>query len=225
MRQGSPAPCSRSGSSSSNASASSSRHRRLRAAVTGTSSQAPATICSRSARHSASGALGGSRSPRRTLIRSWRCGRCATRSAGTDSRTSASSSGSTSPAFDPRAVLAADRAPRDRDLQDVPRSRRRPVHHRGREAFVKWHAGQLTWAQATRDSRIQLNGPSWLVRAFPQLERSQHVRPHSPRPECCHRDIDDLIAEAFDLEIEELHPRREVDSEGFGQANSPRVRM
>jgi DNA-binding HxlR family transcriptional regulator len=35
------------------------------------------------------------------------------------------------------------------------------------EAFVKWHAGQITWAQAIRDDRIQLDGPSWLVRAFP----------------------------------------------------------
>jgi hypothetical protein len=35
------------------------------------------------------------------------------------------------------------------------------------EAFVKWHAGQLTWAQATRERRIQLHGPSSLVRAFP----------------------------------------------------------
>ena len=35
------------------------------------------------------------------------------------------------------------------------------------EAFVKWHAGQCSWAEATRDSRIQLDGPSWLVRAFP----------------------------------------------------------
>jgi DNA-binding HxlR family transcriptional regulator len=35
------------------------------------------------------------------------------------------------------------------------------------EAFVKWHAGQLTWAAATGDGRIHLHGPSWLVRAFP----------------------------------------------------------
>ena len=35
------------------------------------------------------------------------------------------------------------------------------------EAFVKWHAGQLSWAEALRDSRIQLDGPSWLVRGFP----------------------------------------------------------
>jgi DNA-binding HxlR family transcriptional regulator len=35
------------------------------------------------------------------------------------------------------------------------------------EAFVKWHAGQLTWAVGTRDGRIQLHGPSWLARAFP----------------------------------------------------------
>jgi DNA-binding HxlR family transcriptional regulator len=35
------------------------------------------------------------------------------------------------------------------------------------EAFVKWHAGQLSWDAATRDGRIQLYGPSWLVRSFP----------------------------------------------------------
>ena len=35
------------------------------------------------------------------------------------------------------------------------------------EAFVKWHAGQLTWTQATRGDRIRLDGPSSLVRAFP----------------------------------------------------------
>ena len=35
------------------------------------------------------------------------------------------------------------------------------------EAFVRWHAGQLAWAEATRDRRIQLHGPTWLVRAFP----------------------------------------------------------
>jgi DNA-binding HxlR family transcriptional regulator len=35
------------------------------------------------------------------------------------------------------------------------------------EAFVKWHAGQITWAQAIREGRIQLNGPSSLARAFP----------------------------------------------------------
>jgi hypothetical protein len=48
------------------------------------------------------------------------------------------------------------------------------------EAFVKWHAGQLTWAQATRQGRIQLDGPSWLVRAFPTWNaRSMfaHIRP------------------------------------------------
>jgi DNA-binding HxlR family transcriptional regulator len=35
------------------------------------------------------------------------------------------------------------------------------------EAFVKWHAGQVSWAAAVRDRRIELYGPSWLVRAFP----------------------------------------------------------
>jgi hypothetical protein len=48
------------------------------------------------------------------------------------------------------------------------------------EAFVKWHAGQLTWTEATRDSRIQLSGPSWLVRAFPSWNAPSmfaHIKP------------------------------------------------
>ena len=48
------------------------------------------------------------------------------------------------------------------------------------EAFVKWHAGQLSWAAATRCSRIQLDGPSWLVRSFPTWNgRSMfaHIKP------------------------------------------------
>lgn len=51
------------------------------------------------------------------------------------------------------------------------------------EAFVKWHAGQLTWAQATREGRVQLHGPSALVRAFPTWNaRSMfaHIRPAFP---------------------------------------------
>jgi DNA-binding HxlR family transcriptional regulator len=35
------------------------------------------------------------------------------------------------------------------------------------EAFVKWHAGQLSWSQATREDRIQLDGDLSLARAFP----------------------------------------------------------
>jgi DNA-binding HxlR family transcriptional regulator len=49
------------------------------------------------------------------------------------------------------------------------------------EAFVKWHAGQLSWAAALRDRRIELCGPSWLVRAFPTWNaRSMfaHIAPH-----------------------------------------------
>ena len=48
------------------------------------------------------------------------------------------------------------------------------------EAFVKWHAGQLPWAEAIRDSRIRLDGPSWLVRAFPTWNRRSmfaHIKP------------------------------------------------
>ena len=48
------------------------------------------------------------------------------------------------------------------------------------EAFVKWHAGQLSWAEATGDSRIGLHGPTWLVRAFPTwngLSMFAHITP------------------------------------------------
>ena len=48
------------------------------------------------------------------------------------------------------------------------------------EAFVKWHAGQLAWSEATDSGRIRLQGPSSLVRAFPSWNaRSMfaHVRP------------------------------------------------
>jgi DNA-binding HxlR family transcriptional regulator len=50
------------------------------------------------------------------------------------------------------------------------------------EAFVKWHAGHLTWAQATREGRIQLDGAPSLVRAFPTWNaRSMfaHIKPVS----------------------------------------------
>ena len=35
------------------------------------------------------------------------------------------------------------------------------------EAFVQWHAGQLSWARAIRERRIRLDGSASLVRAFP----------------------------------------------------------
>ena len=50
------------------------------------------------------------------------------------------------------------------------------------EAFVKWHAGQLSWAQATREGRVQLDGSPPLVRVFPTWNaRSMfaHIRPAS----------------------------------------------
>jgi DNA-binding HxlR family transcriptional regulator len=50
------------------------------------------------------------------------------------------------------------------------------------EAFIKWHAGQLTWAQAIREGRIQVDGLWALARAFPTWNaRSMfaHIRPVS----------------------------------------------
>jgi hypothetical protein len=49
---------------------------------------------------------------------------------------------------------------------------------------VKWHAGRLAWAEAIRDGRIELTGPTWLVRAFPTWNaRSMfaQVKPAWPR--------------------------------------------
>jgi DNA-binding HxlR family transcriptional regulator len=50
------------------------------------------------------------------------------------------------------------------------------------EAFVKWHAGQLTWIDATRTGRIQLHGLTWIVRAFPTWNARSafaHIKPVS----------------------------------------------
>jgi DNA-binding HxlR family transcriptional regulator len=50
------------------------------------------------------------------------------------------------------------------------------------EAFVKWHAGHLTWTEVTREGRIKLEGSPSLVRAFPTWNaRSMfaHVKPVS----------------------------------------------
>jgi DNA-binding HxlR family transcriptional regulator len=52
------------------------------------------------------------------------------------------------------------------------------------EAFVKWHAGRLSWTEATRDGRMRLHGPSQLVRAFPTWNARSafaHIQP-VPRP-------------------------------------------
>jgi DNA-binding HxlR family transcriptional regulator len=54
------------------------------------------------------------------------------------------------------------------------------------EAFVKWHAGQLTWTEATHNNRIQLAGSPSLIRAFPTWNaRSMFadIRPASHRCE------------------------------------------
>ena len=48
------------------------------------------------------------------------------------------------------------------------------------EAFVKWHAGHLTWGQVTSEERIRLEGAPALVKAFPTWNaRSKfaHIRP------------------------------------------------
>jgi DNA-binding HxlR family transcriptional regulator len=52
------------------------------------------------------------------------------------------------------------------------------------EAFVNWHAGRVSWTEAVRERRIELDGPSWLVRAFPTWNSRSafaHVEPAWPR--------------------------------------------
>ena len=104
-------------------------------------------------------------------------------SAETSSRTDASSSASTSPAA--RAVNAIGLLI---ELGDTEICKTNPGFDEDlyitadAEAFVKWHAGQLSWAQATREDRIRLHGASSLVRAFPTWNaRSMfsHIRPVS----------------------------------------------
>ena len=150
------------------------------------SSRLRATTSSRSAGRSASGVRVGSRSPPRTSTPLWRCGRCATRSAETGSRIDASSSASTS-------LPTTGRPRRERywlliELGDTEICKTYPGFDEDlyitadAEAFVKWHAGQLTWAQATREGRIQLDGFPSLVRAFPTWNaRSMfaHIKPVS----------------------------------------------
>lgn len=48
------------------------------------------------------------------------------------------------------------------------------------EAFVKWHAGRLTWAEATRTNRIRVDGAAALGRLFPTWNARSafaHIRP------------------------------------------------
>ncbi len=50
------------------------------------------------------------------------------------------------------------------------------------EAFVRWHAGHLSWADAIRSDRIRLHGLSWIVRAFPTWNARSafaHIKPVS----------------------------------------------
>ena len=146
----SPAPCSRSGSSSSNASASSSRHRRLTARSPIPARRTRATICSKSARPSAKGSCclrspRGPRSVRGAVVDVYA-------SVVTDSRHSVWSSGWTSPVSGPTSGTGCCWS------TATPRSARRiPVWTRTStspptRAFVKWHAGQLSWKEATDDS-------------------------------------------------------------------------
>ena len=147
------------------------------------SSRPRVATSSRSAGRSASGGHAGSRSPPSTSIRSWLSGRCATRYAGTGSRPR-------------RTVIRFDFTGRRRNERYWLLIERGDTEicktYRGfdedlyvtadAEAFVKWHAGQLAWADATRTRRIQLHGLSWIARAFPTWNARSafaHIKPVS----------------------------------------------
>lgn len=42
------------------------------------------------------------------------------------------------------------------------------------EAFIQWHLGRLSWAEATREGRIEVHGPAPLARAFPTWNAGSH---------------------------------------------------
>ena len=48
------------------------------------------------------------------------------------------------------------------------------------EAFIKWHAGQLAWAQAVREGRIRVDGTPSLARAFPGWNARSAFAPIRP---------------------------------------------
>jgi DNA-binding HxlR family transcriptional regulator len=50
------------------------------------------------------------------------------------------------------------------------------------EAFVKWHAGQLSWAQAIREGRIQVDGVPSLAKAFPTWNARSAFADITPMP-------------------------------------------
>jgi hypothetical protein len=57
-----------------------------------------------------------------------------------------------------------------------------PDSQRGNGSDQRHSGYSLSWAEATRDRRIELHGPSWLVRAFPTWNgRSAfaHIKPVS----------------------------------------------
>ena len=55
------------------------------------------------------------------------------------------------------------------------------------EAFVKWHAGQLSWEEATRGLPDPAPRSLMALTAFPSWNGRQHVRPHQARRRRCHR--------------------------------------
>ena len=87
------------------------------------------------------------------------------------------------------------------------------------EAFVKWHAGQLTWAQATREGRIQLDGLPSLVRAFPTWNARSAFAHIKPVSQCMNSRLNIYRAAITSLEFMSMvmvHPEVPRNSNGAG---------
>jgi hypothetical protein len=48
------------------------------------------------------------------------------------------------------------------------------------DRFVRWHMGHLTWAEATADGGIRIQGPGELARAFPSWNRRSYFADIEP---------------------------------------------
>ena len=49
------------------------------------------------------------------------------------------------------------------------------------ERFVRWHMGHLSWAEATADGAINIEGPRPLARAFPRWNNRSHFAHATPQ--------------------------------------------
>ena len=85
----------------------------------------------------------------------------------------------------PRAVLAADRARRHRDLQDLPRPRRGPLHHGGSRSLRQMARRPAHLGRSHPQPPHPTPRPLLARTSLPHLEPPQRLRPHQAGlPDC-----------------------------------------